>query len=265
MGTWGFSPGEEVIPKARAAALKALEIDENHAGALTTLALINETIDLDGRTAEDRFRKAIELEPNYATAHQWYAELLTFEGRSAEAIAEISLARKLDPRSLIIATDQGWFLSYARQYDRAIKEFRKVLAIDPKFSRANGGLVAAYMFQGRFDEALVEIHRWMQFSDEPYPWAMAVYVHARRGELAKARETLRQAEDRYRRLNMDPSGARGGMLLGLGLKEEVFALMQKACKEHPGTLRTVKVEPLYDPLRNDPRFEQLIRCAHLEP
>jgi len=262
MGTWGFAPAEEVFPQARAAALKALDIDERLGAAHTSLALINEMYDLDWKTAEARFRRAIELEPNYATAHHWYAEYLGYLGRFDEAFAEINLARKLDPHSFIMATDHAYLLLYARRYDRAIEQFRAVLATHPYFGRAMGGLIGAYAYGGRFSEALAETQRWMQIDDRgPWPWAAAAHVYACRGDRARAQQALQKVEESCRRLEMDPDGLSVLTWIALGFKEEALAQMQKTCEQHPQALITLKVEPALDPLRDDPRFEELVRCA----
>src|SRR5258708_38305940 len=126
------------MPKARTAALKALQIDEVLAEPHTSLALIAENYDYDWQTAEKEYQQAIELNPNYATAHHWYAECLMWQGRFDEALRESERARQLDPLSLIIATDHGAILYYSRQYDPAIAQSRAVLDLDPSFSRALG-------------------------------------------------------------------------------------------------------------------------------
>src|SRR5262249_12838881 len=135
----GYSgrPQTEFIPKARTAALKALEIDQNLPEAHTALALIVQNYDWDWQTTEKEFRRAIELNPNYATAHHWYAEHLMWRGRFDEALKESERARQLDPLSLIIAADNSAIFFFSRQYDRAIEKWRSVLEMDPDFPRAN--------------------------------------------------------------------------------------------------------------------------------
>jgi len=130
-------PQTEALPKARAAALKALQLDERLAEAHTSMALIAENYDWDWQTAEKEYRRAIELNPNYATAHHWYAEYLTWNGRFDEALRESERARQLDPLSLIIAADNAMIFYYSRQYDRAEKGFNAVLEMEPTFPRAH--------------------------------------------------------------------------------------------------------------------------------
>jgi tetratricopeptide (TPR) repeat protein len=265
LGLWSYAPEEDVIPKARAEALEALELDGNLAAAHTSLAQINQVYDMDWQSAEARFRKAIELDPNYATAHHWYAEYLGAQGRFDEAQAEIARARRLDPRSMIIATDHGYILNYAHQFDRAIEEFRAVLAVEPTFSRAIGGLIGAYVNQGRFAEAFAEARRWQQLEDGPWQRTALAHIHGRMGELDQAERALRGAEEAARRLGRDPLELRGFVYLGMGRKEEVLAVMQEACEKYPRKLNNIRVEPMYDWLRNDPRFQELVRCAGYEP
>lgn len=265
MGTYGYVPERDIFPKARAAALKALEIDDDLAAAHTSLALINEMFDMDYPTAEGRFKRAIELEPNYATAHHWYAEFLGYQGRSDEALAEIAVARRLDPRSLIMAVDHGYILTWARQYDRAIEEFQAALAMKPRFPRAMGGLIGAYVNQGRLAEALEEARRWRRFDASMWPWLAEVYVLGRLGEMEQAEEALRHMEEAARRQNQDLSGPRSFAYLGMHRREEVLDMMQESCEKYPWRLIGIRVEPGLDWLRDDPRFQELVRCARMAP
>jgi TolB-like protein/DNA-binding winged helix-turn-helix (wHTH) protein len=136
MSSYDLGPQNELIPKAREAALRALRTDDTLAEAHTSLAVIAQNYDWDWETAEKEYRQAIQLDPSYATAHHWYAEFLAFQGRFDEAFAESERARQLDPLSLIIAADHGAILYFSRQYDRAIQQFRTVLEMEPDFPRA---------------------------------------------------------------------------------------------------------------------------------
>jgi len=264
MFTWSYLPAAEAVPKARAAALKALEINPNLAAALPSLATINQDFDLDWKTAEERFRRAIELDPNYATAHHWYAEMLAYEGRFDESLRESALAMKLDPRSLIIAVDHAYFLAFAGQYDRAIAQFRAVMAVDPRFPKT-AGIIGAYVLSGQYDQAMAEVRRWKQFDEGPGPLACEADIYGRLGQMEKAGEALKQAEAACARLQQDPTPIRMLAYMGMGRKEEVMAILQEQCRKNPSSLVNVKVNPYFHPLRDDPRFDALIRCAHLEP
>ncbi len=133
MSTYGFVSAGQYMPKARAAAVRSLALDETEAEAHASLAVIAESYDYDWVTAEKEFRRAIQLNPNYATAHHWYAECLAFQGRFDEALKESDIALGLDPLSLIIASDPGAILYFSRQYGRAIEQFHAVQESDPNF------------------------------------------------------------------------------------------------------------------------------------
>src|SRR5262249_23674025 len=150
---YNLVPQREFMPKARTAALRALEIDEKLAEAHTSLAVIAEQYDWDRQTAEKEFRRAIQLDSNYATAHHWYAECLASQGRFDEALAESERARQLDPLSLIIAADNAAILYFSRQYDRSIEKFRAVLDMEPDFPRAHM-VIFAYVGKGKFTDAM---------------------------------------------------------------------------------------------------------------
>jgi tetratricopeptide (TPR) repeat protein len=199
--------------------------------------------DLDWKTAGDRFRRAIELEPNYATAHHWYAEYLGSEGRFDEAFAEITLARKLDPRSIIMAVDHAYLLLYARRYDDAIEQFRAALAVEPRFGRAIGGIIGAYVQQGRFTEALAEAQRWQELDDGPWPWSALGAIYARLGEREKAQQALRKMEEACRRLNQDPRGLRWGWLLAMDRKRRGDRLDAGGLRGKPSSFHRAEDRP----------------------
>jgi TolB-like protein/DNA-binding winged helix-turn-helix (wHTH) protein/Tfp pilus assembly protein PilF len=260
MSTYDFASQSDAIPKGRAAALKALQIDPTLAEAHASLALIAENYDRDWVTAEKEYLRAIQLDPDYATAHHWYAECLGFQARFDEAFAESERARKLDPLSLIIAADYGALLYYSRQYDRAIAEFRKVLEMEPNFPRAYV-LIYALVQKGSYPEALVEIDNWSRLIDTPWPLAVQIYAYGRSGQLAEARRGLEKLERLDRQRHLDPAL----MLmanLGLGNNEETFLWLQRCYDEH-SRLTTLKVDPIYDPLRSDPRFQDFLRRVGL--
>ncbi len=265
LGTYGYAPQAEVMPRAREAALAALAIDERLAAAHTALALINEFHDRDWAAAEARFRRAQELDPNYVTAHHWYAELLGFQGRFEEALAAIDRARLLDPLSLIIATDRGAILHFARRHDEAIELFRMVLDLEPTFARAHL-IVLAYAQQGAFEPALQEVRAWQEIEAGPWPLALAAHVLGQAGRQAEARQALASLEaSLHRHKGDDPLPLRAMAYLGMGLHEEAMACLQQSCAESPASLVALKVDPLYDPLRDDPRFADLLGCAGLSP
>ncbi len=258
MSTWGQVRSDEFMPKARTAALRALALDESLPEAHASLALIAESYDYDWQTAEKQYRRAIQLDPSYATTHQWYAEYLSWQGRFGEALAESERARQLDPLSLIIATDHASILYFARQYDRAIAQCRTVLEMDTSFLRARGILIHAYVQTGKFPEAMHEVEQW---ASEPYgiwAWDWKAYVYGRWGRTAEAEHALARFEQM---LSHYPNDAKPGLLaayIGTGRKEQAMRLLQQLYLEHSPVVATLKTDPMYDPLRDDPRFQQLL-------
>jgi TolB-like protein/DNA-binding winged helix-turn-helix (wHTH) protein/Flp pilus assembly protein TadD len=256
----GYSliPQDQLIPKGRAAAQRALELDPGLAAAHTSMALIAQNYDWDWATAEHEYRRAIELDPNYATAHQWYAEFLSFMGRFEEAEAEIKRAQELDPLSLIIATDHGVILYYARKYDQSIQQLRNVLAKDPDFPHAHM-IAAVYVERGMFSQALADASRF-----PPSEWKSAnlTYIYGRAGQPEKARAEYKKFLDQAKHHNLDP-GPSISAALGVGNKEQAFARFQDAYAQHSPSLTSLKVNPIYDPLRSDPRFQDLMRRVGL--
>jgi TolB-like protein/DNA-binding winged helix-turn-helix (wHTH) protein len=260
MSGYTVEPQTEWMLRARGAALRALEIDESLPEGHTALALIVQNYDWDWQTAEKEYRRAIELNSNYATAHHWYAEHLALLGRFDEALRESEIARGLDPLSLIIATDNGAILYFSRQYDRAIDQLQTVLDMDPNFHKAH--LVEhAYVQKGMFKEALDDLKKW-RTDDTPWILAEPAYVYGRSGQQALAKRALEKLEELDRRRQMDPAPILWAYL-GMGNKEQSFAWLEKAYSQHSNALATLKVEPAYDPLRSDPRFEDLLRRVGL--
>jgi TolB-like protein/DNA-binding winged helix-turn-helix (wHTH) protein/Flp pilus assembly protein TadD len=264
MRAYNLAPQDETIQSARAAALKALELDDGLAEAHTSLGLIAQIYDWDWRTAETQYRRAIELDPNYAAAHHWYAELLAYRGRFDEAFAEIELARQLDPLSLIIATDRGEILYLSRDYDGAIAQVRGVLEMEPNFLPAHYILVFSLVQKGLFADALADVEKWRGSDETPWNLMMQAYVYGRSGQQVQARHALDKLEQLKRSRPMDPAP----ILLahvGLGNNEAAFALLQEAYSAHSTALPSLKVNPIYDPLRDDLRFHQLMSRIGLAP
>jgi len=263
MSTWYMGPQNELMPKAKATALRALELDESLADAHASLALIKENYDYDWPGAEKEFRRAIELDPQYATAHQWYAEFLSWQGRFPEAFAESEQARKLDPLSLIIATDRASILYESRQYESALKQWRSVLDLDPNYDRAEDLMIPAYLQLGRYDEAVKVIDRWEAAGEGPWMWSWKAAVYARAGHPDEARRALAKLEQ-----GSGLAANRDAALLtaysGTGQKERALKLLQQLYAEHSNAVVKIKVDPMFDPLRSDPRFKDMLRRLGLE-
>ncbi len=254
-------PSNEQARKGRAAARRALELDDQLPEAHTALGFIAENHDWDWQTAEKEYRRAIQLNPNYATGHQLYAECLALQGRFDEAFPEIERARQLDPLSLIIATDNGAILLFAHQYDRAIEQFRAVLEMDPNFPRAHM-LITAYVQKGLFTDALADAEGWRRRNETSWSWGALAYIYGRSGQRAKAKFALEQLERVSRSQVVDPLSL-AIAYIGIGDKEQALAWLQRAYQWHSSSLTALKVDPTYDPLRSDPRFEALVRRVGL--
>ena len=258
---YGTRPQGEFITKARAAALKALELDEHLPEAHTALALIVQNHDWDWQTSEKEFRRAIELNPNYATAHHWYAEHLAWLGRFDEALQEIERARQLDPLSLIVVADNGAILYYSRKYDRAIDKFRSVLEMDPNFSRAHL-IESAYVEKRMFAEAISDIKTQRSQIPPAWYWSNLAYVYGRSGGTEEARHAIRELLRLSRTQPIDPRII-AFAYSSLGDKDQTIAWLEKAYEQHCNELISLKVNPAYDSLRGDPRFENLVRRVGL--
>jgi TolB-like protein/DNA-binding winged helix-turn-helix (wHTH) protein len=263
MSAWYLGPQNELMPKARTAALRALELDESLAEAHASLALIRENYDYDWSGSEKEFRRAIQLGPQYATAHQWYAEFFSWQGRFEEAFAESDQARQLDPLSLIITSDYASILYRSRQYDSALKQCQSVLELDPNFDHEWILMIPSYLQLGRYNEAVSLFNRWAAREQGPWKWAWGAAVYGSSGHAEEARRALAKLEQ--------VSGSRADrtpMLLqaysGTGQKERFIELLQKAYSEHSNAVVQIKVDPMYDPIRSDPRFEDLLRRVGLQ-
>lgn len=266
MSTWYQVPHGEYMPKAREAALKALALDETLAEAHVSLALIAENYDYDWETAEKEFRRAIQLNPEYATAHQWYAEYLSWQGRFDEAFAESERARQLDPMSLIIANDRGSILYYSRQYDQTIQQCQAVLKMDPgtseKFGSARNFIILSYVQEGKFAEAMEEQQREYVASQHPWVWAMKAYIYGRGGR----KEEFERALKKYQQLApqlVEQTPADLFAYLGATDKNKILGILEKAYQERSPALTNLKVDPKYDNFRSDPRFQELLRRMRL--
>ena len=263
MSSYYIAPQQEMIPKARAAALKALELDDELAEAHVSLALITELYDWDWQTSEKEYRRAMQLDPSYATAHQWYAESLGFQGRFEEALAESERARQLDPLSLIIAADNCAILYYSRRFDSAIEKCRAVQAMEPAFSsRAVAMIAASLVEQKRYDEAM-RVAQLVNTTNESWTWSWQTYVYGRSGQAAKARRALRNFESAARHATNVPLPVVETAYIGAGDNDRAVELLEKACTQRSNALIEIKVSPVYDPLRANPRFQALLRRVGL--
>jgi len=253
LGGYTGVSASDYMSQARSAAQRALELDNSLPEAHTALALVVQNYDYDWQTSETEFKRAIELDPNYATAHHWYAEHLMWQGRFEEALRESERARLLDPLSLIIAADNGVILLYARQYDRAITKFRSVLELDPGFSRAQM-LRHAYIEKGMFPEAMAQT---APFKGAPWYWAEMAAINGRDGHKLEAQRALKRLLDLRARQRVDPM-IMAYAYVSMGNKPESISYLEEAYTWRSSDLICIKVDPAYDSLRDDPRFRALL-------
>src|SRR5437870_4483424 len=251
------APGD-YYPKAKAAAKKALELDETLAEAHTTLALAIWYYDFDFKQANREFQRAIELNPNYATGHQQYGNnTLSALGRFDDAIVEGKRAVELDPLSLVINADLGANYYYARRYDEAIAQMRKTLEMDPGYYIAHLVLGQVLDAKGARDAAIVECQKARALNDDPSVLGVLARAYGLSGNKMEAEKIL----DQLKKLSQERYVSAYSFALtylGLGDKEEALRWLEQSYQDHAGSdIGYIRVDPLLDPLRGDPRFEAL--------
>ena len=254
-------PADDCYPKAIIAARKALELDSTLGEAYAVLAGI-ESDEWDWNQAEIDFKRALELNPGYATTHHWYRELLLSTGRLDEAFAEIRRAREIDPASMIINVNVGATLYYLRQYDKAVDQYKRVLELGPSFPSVYPYLGAVYLMQGKVDDAIA-VYRKSPFSD-PNDSAMLGYACTLVGNVRQAKEILTELLKQSKRRTHVPTGI-AILYMGLGNKDKAFEWLETAYEVRDMDLRNIKVDPIWDALRPDPRFKALVKKMGLEP
>jgi TolB-like protein/DNA-binding winged helix-turn-helix (wHTH) protein/Tfp pilus assembly protein PilF len=260
-----FVPIAEVMPKAKAAAEKGLELDINLAEAHTSLGLIAPFFDWNWADAKRHYERAIALNPNYATAHHWYGDRhLMPMGRVADALAEIRNAQALDPLSPIIITDLGKDLYFARRYDEAVVEFRRALEIDPNFVAAHNWLSDTFLEKKMYLEARAELEKTKPFKEERIYIRQTAYLYARTGRRAEARRALAKSLQLSRGKQVS-SGAVALVYAALGDKDRAFLWLGKACAVRSSFMTTLKFWSVFDILRSDRRFKELVRRVGLTP
>ena len=264
LGDWQYAvmTAKEALPKAKAAAVKALELDSALGEAHNSLAFCLDGFDWDFESAEKEFRRAIELNPGYATTHHWYAWHLALVGRNADAIAEMKKAQDLDPLSLIINADLAELLVIAHSYDESIEQSRKTIEMDPNFGLAHNQLAQAYLQKQMYAEAIGELRKAIQLSgDGPGCTANLARAYAASG---KRNEALHLLSDLKRQSQAGYSHAPeiAVVYAALGDKDQAMTWLEKGYEErfNPGVL----LRPGFDPLRSDPRFQDLERRIGLK-
>ena len=257
-GDWQYAvmTPNEAFPKAKAAAIKALELDSTLGEVHNSLAFVLDGFDWDFDSAGKEFKWAIELSPGYATAHHWYAWHLSLLGRYDEAIAEMRQAENLDPLSLIINADLAELLVLAHSYDESIRQSRKTIEMDPNFALAHNQLAQAYLQKHMYDEAVAEMEKAVQLSeDSPTCIANLARAYVASG---KRSEAIKLLGDLKKNSNPGYSNASEIAMIyaSLGDTDQAMNWLEKGYEErfNPGVL----LRPGFDPLRSDPRFQNLV-------
>lgn len=249
---------KECYSKARKAAERALEIDDALAEAHTSLATICWEHDWDCQQAERHFKRAIELNPNYATTHQWYSEFLAYIGRSDEAIAEAKRAQELDLLSLMGNAILGQAFYLARRYDEAIEQYKKTLEMDPHFGFAHFFLGLAYIQKGMYEKAISEIQKARILLGRMDIVGALGYAYAVSGKRDEAQKLLDELHN-LSKMQYVPPIAIAVVYTGLGEKDRAFEWLENAYEERSWHICMLKEEPLFDSLRPDPRSTGLLR------
>ncbi len=264
LGFYGCLPNHEAYPKAKAAALKSLAVDDQLAEAFCSLGMLTFMHDWDFAAAEIHFRKAIELDPQYVPAHYWYASCLSAVNRMEEALAEDQRAIGLDPLSVYARTQLAWILFRTRQYDLAISHLRQVLELDSSFMMAHWLMGQAYAFTYLLEEAIAEFQHALALSGHN-PWLLAWlgFAFALAGRSAEAQEILTQLKDPIRHPYLRPF-LPALVCTGLDLKDETFEWLEKAWAEREEWLAWLHLDPAFDRLKSDPRFAAFLNRVQVK-
>jgi eukaryotic-like serine/threonine-protein kinase len=263
LGGYGFLPPKEAYPLGKQYALKALDLDPNSVEAHTSFAVFLYRHDWNWEEAEKEYQTAIQINPGYVVARHWYAVLLALLGRFDEALLEIQKARELDPFSTAINWSMGYILYYAHQFDRALEQYRYTLMLDPSFVRIHVDVALAYTQKSMFAEALTEIEKAADGSQlTPGVLASFAYTYALGGKRSEARKIREELKDPSLRNFVSPYSV-AVVSIALEEFEEAFHWLQRAIEEREDAVVSLKVNPRMDPLRNDPRFNELLRGVGL--
>ena len=262
---YGLTAAKEGFPKAKEAAVRAVKLDDTLAEAHTSLAAVTEDYDWDWLTAEKEFRRAIDLNPNSAATRQWYAEFLAEMGRFNEALDQATKARDLDPLSLMVNTAMGEVLYESREYERATSQLRQTLNLDATFAEAHRVLGQNYEQLRHHDEAIAEFKEALAFSGGSSQCAALLgRAYARSGQKRQARQLLTSLKVQSQHAYVAPDDL-SRLYASLGDKDNAFRLLEVAYEQRIPSMVNLKVDPMLDDLRPDPRFQELLRRVGFPP
>ena len=255
---YGALPPQDGYPRARQAAERALELDDRVAEAHASLAYATLNFYWDWATADREFQRAISLNANYATAHQWYGACLAARGRFDASIAEIEQALELDPLSLMINADLGWLSFFARRHEQAVEQLRRTIDMDPNFALAHWLLGLNMEQLGMLDEATAELRKAVSLShDTPFVLASLGHVLGRSGRRNEALGTLDALHRLAARRYVSPRSI-ATVHLGLDRADDAIESLNRAADERSNWMIFLSVDPLFDPIRDDPRFKTIV-------
>ncbi len=255
---------KEALPQAKAAATKALEIDDSLGEAHSALAHVIELYDWDWPAVEKEYRRALELNPNDAMAHDEFSEYLQVMGRNEEALVQVRQAIELDPLNAFIASDLGYHFYSARQYDQGILAFQKAFELEPDHIGAHHGLGWVYGEKKMYREAIAELEKAVNLSNRTDEGAMASLgmVLGDSGRKQEARKLLEELEERSKRRYISPYLV-ALIQVGLGERDQAIASLEQGYTDRDQWMMFLKVDPHMDDLRSDPRFQDLLRRVGL--
>src|SRR6266498_658382 len=259
LGSYGLIQMNDSYPRARSALTRALEMDEKLGEAHASLGFILMNYYWDWAEAEKRFKRAIELNPNYAMAHNWFSQLLGFMGRSQEAIREAKRAQEIDPLSLWTNSNIGFVSYLGRQYDEAILASQRTLELDPDFAVAHMITGLSYVQKKMYDEGISELQR---AKANPDSRALLAYAYAVAGKRSEALKILDELDQLTKEKYVSPFPI-AVAYTGLGENDRAFEALEKAYADRSWGMGMLAVNSVFDPLRSDPRFSALLRRVNL--
>lgn len=261
---YGRLQPKEGFPKAKEAALKALEIDESSAEAHTSLAFIHFRWDWDRAATEREFQTAIKLKPAYAPAHQWYSSYLVAVERFDEAIAEAKRTQELEPLSFVASSHLGWIYYLSGRNDEAIEQCKKILELDPSSFPARRYLGLAYEGKGMYAEAIAEFQTGVKLSGSPLMLALLGHAYAASGKRAEAQQVLTDLQQLQDQRYVSPYTV-AAIYAGLGDKEQAFKWLETAVETRDIWLMNLKVDPVFAKLRSEHKFTDILARIRLRP
>ena len=261
---YGRLQPKEGFPKAKEAAVRALDIDESSAEAHTSLAFINFRWDWDRAETEREFQTAIKLKPGYAPAHQWYSSYLVAVERFDEAIAEAKRTEELEPLSFVASSHLGWIYYLSGQNDNAVEQCRKILELDPSSFPARRYLGLAYEAKGMYPEAIAEFQTGLKISGSPLMLALLGHAYAVAGKKTEAQQVLSDLQQLQEQRYVSPYTV-AAIYAGLGDQEQALKWLDKAVEERDIWLMNLKVDPVFAKLRSQRKFTDLLARIRLRP